>query len=222
MADDDDLGSADAADLALQLNSLDRFRKQSSSLLLEQYSHCEVPAGCGGVVMRWVDPRVGTPAQLIVVVPGARAQAWIDGQSQEDDRIDVAPGEHGLAIELHEISDARWVLVGLLRALANEAMSSTSTVITGTGRGRWQLSDRPRGERWFEDTVEGEGWHTMPDGSARVDAEARESWRHRTLRSVGLLPLALDRESVHQGRAWIRHRFSSELLDPSSRPRGRR
>ena len=34
---------------ALRLNTLNRFRKHSPRLLLEEYSHCEVPAGCGGV-----------------------------------------------------------------------------------------------------------------------------------------------------------------------------
>lgn len=222
--DEDDLS---AADLALQLNSLDRFRKQSPSLLLEQYSHCEVPAGCGGVVLRWVDPRKGTPARVVVVVPGARANAWLDGRSRADGRFDVEPGEHLLAIELSEIGDARWVMVGLLRDLADEAMSSTPVVLTGSrSDGGWQISERPRGERWFEDVEpagdDDDGWRAMADGSERVDAEARESWRHRTLRSVGLVPLALDRAQVHEGRAWIRHRFTSELLDPSSRPRGRR
>jgi hypothetical protein len=33
----------------LKLNDLDRYHKRSASLILQEYSHCEVPAGCGGV-----------------------------------------------------------------------------------------------------------------------------------------------------------------------------
>ena len=33
----------------LRLNSLDQFRKQSSRLVLEEHSHCEVPAGYLGM-----------------------------------------------------------------------------------------------------------------------------------------------------------------------------
>ena len=44
-----------------QLNSLERFRKRSPRLLLEQYDSCEVPAGCGGVVLRWRDPHAARP-----------------------------------------------------------------------------------------------------------------------------------------------------------------
>ena len=36
-----------------RLNSVDRFRKKSERLVLEEHGHCEVPAGCGGVVLRW-------------------------------------------------------------------------------------------------------------------------------------------------------------------------
>lgn len=43
----------------LKLNTLDRFTKQPGLLALQESSHCEVPAGCGGVVLRWIDPRAG-------------------------------------------------------------------------------------------------------------------------------------------------------------------
>jgi hypothetical protein len=43
-------------DKDLKLNSLSRFSKQSSRFILEIYSGCEVPAGCGGVVLRWRSP----------------------------------------------------------------------------------------------------------------------------------------------------------------------
>ena len=48
------MGNDDKPDL--RLNELERFRKTSSRLALEAHSHCEVPAGCGGVVLRWTRP----------------------------------------------------------------------------------------------------------------------------------------------------------------------
>jgi hypothetical protein len=36
----------------LRLNSLSRYTKRSPEYVLEEHSHCEVPAGCGGVVLR--------------------------------------------------------------------------------------------------------------------------------------------------------------------------
>ena len=38
-----------------KLNGPDRYRKRSPRLVLEEHSHCEVPAGCGGVVLRWIN-----------------------------------------------------------------------------------------------------------------------------------------------------------------------
>jgi hypothetical protein len=43
-------------DHKLKLNGLSRYTKQSPRLVLEEYSHCEVPAGYGGVVLRWRNP----------------------------------------------------------------------------------------------------------------------------------------------------------------------
>ncbi len=45
----------------LKLNTIGRFVKRSPCLALEQHNHCEVPAGCGGVVLRWFNPSRGIP-----------------------------------------------------------------------------------------------------------------------------------------------------------------
>jgi hypothetical protein len=46
----------------LSLNSIDRYRKRSNRLILEEHRSCELPAGCGGVVLRW--GRVGIPLKF--------------------------------------------------------------------------------------------------------------------------------------------------------------
>src|SRR5574339_211352 len=65
-------------DEALRLNTLHRFRKHSPRLLLQEYSHCEVPAGCGGVVLRWIDREGGLPVVVRVAALGP-VRAWLDG-----------------------------------------------------------------------------------------------------------------------------------------------
>jgi len=52
-------------DEAFKLNSLHRFTKHSK-LVLEAHSHCEVPAGCGGAVFKWVNPTSGIELRLQV------------------------------------------------------------------------------------------------------------------------------------------------------------
>ena len=83
----------------LRLNTLNRFRKRSPKLLLEQYSHCEVPAGCGGVVLRWVDPASTIPAIVRVYCPG-ESKIFVDGNELGSSRVDLAAGAHVLALEL--------------------------------------------------------------------------------------------------------------------------
>ena len=40
-------------DRQLRINTLSRYRGRPPRLVLEEHNHCEVPAGCGGVVLRW-------------------------------------------------------------------------------------------------------------------------------------------------------------------------
>ncbi len=59
-----------ADDKGLNLNNLDRYTKLSPRFVLEEYSHCEVPAGCGGIVLRWRNPEVGIPIEFWHYTPG--------------------------------------------------------------------------------------------------------------------------------------------------------
>ncbi|MFX0095185.1 MAG: hypothetical protein ACFFBD_25855, partial [Candidatus Hodarchaeota archaeon] len=62
----------------LRLNSLSRYSKKSARLILEEYSHCEIPAGCGGVVLRWIDPREKVYFNLERVICGSY-EIFLDG-----------------------------------------------------------------------------------------------------------------------------------------------
>jgi hypothetical protein len=45
----------------VRLNSLDAFTKKSPRFILEEHGGGEVPAGCGGVVLRWINPAAAEP-----------------------------------------------------------------------------------------------------------------------------------------------------------------
>jgi hypothetical protein len=55
----------------LRLNELQRYRKTSGRLALKVHSHCEVPAGCGGVVLRWRRPGAPIGIALFSYVSGS-------------------------------------------------------------------------------------------------------------------------------------------------------
>jgi hypothetical protein len=89
----------------LRLNSLARYPKSSPLFVLEEHGHCEVPAGCGGVVLRWRNPRAGVPVHMWLYHEGDGA-LFLDGASLPSARPVVSFGEHVLAFEL-AVADPR-------------------------------------------------------------------------------------------------------------------
>src|SRR5689334_12283743 len=104
-------------DRDLKLNSLSRYAKQSPHLILEEYGHCEVPAGCGGVVLRWRNPDAGLPIPVRLYAAG-ECRAYLDGAPFTEGRPTLAFGEHLLALEISGI-DPRY-LVLLFSAIYEE------------------------------------------------------------------------------------------------------
>src|SRR5258707_6996453 len=86
-----------------QLNSVDRFRKQAGRLVLEEHGHCEVPAGCGGVVMRWRNPFALQSVLLTIYTP-EQAHHFIDGAAPASTRFDLAIGRHVVAVHLESVA----------------------------------------------------------------------------------------------------------------------
>jgi hypothetical protein len=85
-----------------RLNSLGRFRKQPVRLVLEQHGHCEVPAGCGGVVLRWRNPHTLLTVTLYLYTP-KEAECRLDGAALQTGHIDLAPGRHVLTVALADV-----------------------------------------------------------------------------------------------------------------------
>src|SRR5262245_31746736 len=86
----------------LRLNSLGRFRKSTSRLTLEAYSSCEVPAGCGGVVLRW--RRSGAPILVSFFAhgDGKVIGCFLDGEPLHQQRTLVQQGTHVLSFVADE------------------------------------------------------------------------------------------------------------------------
>ena len=90
------------ADRNLKLNSLGRYGKNNSRLLLEEHSHCEVPAGCGGVVLRWRNPNSGLLFMLHFFSAG-KATLLLDGKTVPSARPLIPFGEHVLSLAVTDI-----------------------------------------------------------------------------------------------------------------------
>src|SRR5215472_14932081 len=94
-------------DRDLRLNSIDRYVKSSPRFVLEEHSGCEVPAGCGGVVLRWRDSKTEVPVRIHVATMNAtEVDVRVDGRRLSSSRPLLAPGPHELTIDLVAATNA--------------------------------------------------------------------------------------------------------------------
>ena len=83
------------AERDLKLNSLGRYGKSNSRLVLEEHGHCEVPAGCGGVVLRWRNPN--SCLLFIFHFFGSKGTILLDGKTLTSVRLLISFEEHVLS-----------------------------------------------------------------------------------------------------------------------------
>jgi hypothetical protein len=147
----------------LRLNSLDGFSKASPRFLLEEHSHCEVPAGCGGIVLRWINPAAGLPVLLHFFHPTPATLA-IDGAPTTTSHVLLAPGPHVLSLEFPAPpidGHALLVLVGRLKmAVFNH--SDELLVLRSADDRSWLFSTSTPSAGWMTDPdLPGRGWRPL-------------------------------------------------------------
>lgn len=150
-----------------RLNSLDRFRKQPGRLVLEEHGHCEVPAGCGGVVLRWRNPHALLPVTINLYAP-VPAKCLLDGSAPPTGRVDLAPGGHVVAITLENVDLSGPLLMFAAthdpqeyqRALPAELVEQPLKVVTDED-GTWKFSLDPPAESWADASFDDSGWPAL-------------------------------------------------------------
>jgi len=192
-------------------NALSRYEKRSPDLALLEYSHCEVPAGCGGAVLRWVDPRAEVPL-LLHLDATAPCAVRLDGAPIVSSRVSLAPGPHVLAFLLARAESGE-------AALLFAASPDSAAKVSGDDRRIREAAERAafRSEpepAWRTSTVEpdGDAWtHEGFDDAAWSPAEAialpdapKASWIRRELLEHGVRAIGL---RGARGPLWIRRRF---------------
>lgn len=191
MSDEDD---------AFRLNSLHRFRKHSPRLLLQEYSHCEVPAGCGGVVLRWIDPRKGLSATLSVRTTGHSPRQWLDGEPLSSNRLELGPGPHVLAFELTELGRRGSPLHVAIGAMA---AGDDRVLFTTFPDDRWRATGEAPPSTWTRPEFDASTWQELEyhdDPLAQVPDNMRWYWER-----LGPDGTAL---RVPWSRAWVRFSFT--------------
>ena len=175
----------------LRLNSIDRFRKTSGRLILEQHSHCEVPAGCGGVILRWRNPDEGLPV-VFACAADAKVELIVNGQVVASRAI-LPWGENTIAVRLTAVKADRPFLMTVMPDLPEgsgrrDALSDGCTSPDGT----WKASSREF-ENWFLPDFDDSDWATLQELNQNFPAENR--WRYDGLQRNGAQPLQIPENS---------------------------
>jgi hypothetical protein len=205
----------------LKLNSLSRFKKNSPKLILEEYSHCEVPAGCGGAVLRWRNPDVDVPVPIwVYVLPLEESEISLDGKPLSTGRLLLSFGEHVLTIHATHIDPAHGFLA--FHAIYNEGeeyfrprLSRKSGVTVGvfsTPDGTWLYSaKRPADPEWTQPEFDHSDWTPMVEKPFEETGEkGRTFYIVRQMTRTGAKPLGI---AENTNEVWIRKVFTVERPD---------
>jgi hypothetical protein len=186
----------------LRINTLHRFAKHSPRLVLQEYSHCEVPAGCGGVVIRWYDPGGGAPATLRVFLVEARGEMWLDGAQLATGWLQLAPGPHVIALHVTPAENAAKPRIAMIAAQydANEDVDLAANA-------HWRATTHEPAAAWTEVGF-AETWDDVPRASAEVLASLGEDsrWTIDDAQRRGRALYELPRETC-----WVRIAFVVEV-----------
>jgi hypothetical protein len=185
-------------DRELRLNSIDRYVKRSPQFVLEEHGHCEVPAGCGGVVLRWRNPATAVPVRLELWFNApTRYAVRIDGVIPSSSRPLLPPGRHVLMMETQPEVGAPIRI--LFRATVES--SPTAELLSRPGpEWRWTATEPPR-EAWEQSEFDDGEWPTMSAATAAGDEG--DNYTVRRLLENGALMIT----AAGTGPIWIRALF---------------
>lgn len=208
---------SDENNTELEINTLDRFSKKSSRLMLEEYSHCEVPAGCGGVVLRWLNPAEELPFRYYLFCRG-KIISYIDGKRVGSSRLLLGHGEHVLSICIDDKAGPAAILFVLLfegntpAAYTEPARSGnvgTAIILRSGIDGRCRVSSTaPRDNHWVDLGFDDSTWAEATIGGLAAPLSSDETYRYNETAKHGALAVSSKQKS---NALWLRFRFSIEL-----------
>lgn len=215
----------------LNLNSISRFSKHSPHLHLEEHGHCEVPAGCGGVVLRWYNPAKGVPVLLNAYWGTAPAALLLNGVAPISARPLVSLGRVVLAMHFDStrptarrrhwwparVTDQALFMFAISRPDSGSySMTDKSLFVArSVPDGSWRFSVTPPPDPWVLPAFDAAGWPELVDrplDPPKEDDYGRSN-AFRSLTELGARPIGLP--FSHTGPAWVRKVFT---LEQETRP----
>jgi hypothetical protein len=199
----------------LNLNSLGRYAKQSSRLILEQHSHCEVPAGCGGVVLRWRSDISELPV-LVHSFTSGKSNLFIDGLPPASSQALIPFGDHVLSLVLEELTkDAILAVAAVHNAarfpLASQQLGEVLKVLSDAD-GTWKgTTFQPADDQWMKSGFDDSSWVPLeavqPPSLEKRQAYTRTNfWEMRLNMTLEKGAKCLNVTSP-TGQMWVRRAF---------------
>lgn len=192
----------------LRVNTFDRYVKRSDRLVLQTYSSCEVPLGCGGAIHRWVDPAQSLPLVLVRDFGDRPCTISIDGVAIANARVDVTVGKHVLAVAFESSSAPLALRVALFydESFRGEANAKKSPMLTSQDDGLWFGTTTEPSPEWQTSTEPLSGWLALR--SVAKPARAKQAYLDRRIDRAASIGL-----STKPGKAWVRRVFTLETTD---------
>jgi hypothetical protein len=205
------------SDRELKLNSISRYAKGSSRLVLEEHGHCEVPAGCGGVVLRWRNQNQSLPVEMWVHTNGER-EFFLDGAHPSSGRPLLSYGEHVLAFRISGFDPQSGLLMfaGFYdeKEMVHVELShriGERIYILSVVDGSWKYSlVEPFDDTWKVIEFDDSTWAAMVAKPIPEPSEKDRGWyAYKKLTDFGAQGLGIETTG---GNVWIRKTFRLERL----------
>jgi hypothetical protein len=207
-----------------RLNSLERFRKQPVRLVLEEHGHCEVPAGCGGVVLRWRNPHATVTVTLYLYTP-VKADCRLDGTAFQTGNIDLAPGRHALTVALADVdlSGPLLMFVAAHDPVKRQPLRPAGVVerpfkVVSLADRTWKFTAQPPPEDWAAPDFEDGAWPALAEVAVpKLTWQDHGSWQCHECARQGAA--CLGRGGRGKGHLWVRKVFEVPGAEEASPPR---
>ncbi len=196
----------------LKLNELSRYHKNSPNLVLEEHDHCEVPAGCGGVVLRWRDPKVGSPTEIHLFV-AAEAEILLDGEAVTNGRPIIPFGRHVLGLKITKAGRKGLFLFCARRSWLGQsedesAADEAQQPLLSRADGTWKHAPAvPDEEAWHRPQFDDSQWRPMVRRTIPRPAEDDygDRYRYDELINTGAKPLGA---TLPSATVYVRRHFT--------------
>ncbi len=203
------------ADEDLKLNNLPRFSKSSRQLVLREYSNCEVPAGCGGIVFRWKNPDNPVAFEMLLFIP-CEFELLIDGNPPQSACPLLERGEHILCLIISNFKSSYGVLLfggktvetGIYydKGIKGYEIDRKERVLSLPDSSWKYLLSQPLDESWTELKFDDSTWKSMIS-KVIPSIEEQDSRQYTIGRLSALGAQSLGVEEAAENVIWIRKRF---------------